>query len=323
MLKPTIQNIISAGDLVRRFQGETPCILQPDISRLIGSETYVKIEYLNPVRSFKLRGAVNLIQQLKKFNNINRVLTASTGNHGAAMAFACQEFEVPITIGVPVNADRKKIELIKKFGGQLEFVGNDLDDTKQYMLENSLDPSHIFIEDGSRSEIVEGTATIGQEILNQVKDLDTLIVPVGNGALIGGIGTFVKEKNPNIKVIGIQAEQAPCMTLSFNEGTPVNTKTCNTFAGGMAVRVAIPEAVDLLLEVVDEMLLVNEDEMKRAMYLYYRFTNDIIEGAGAAALAAALRYGDKIQNQKICIIATGSNIDQKLVESIFKDMNNI
>jgi len=323
MLKPTIQNIISAADLIRRFQGETPCILQPDISRLIGSETYVKIEYLNPVRSFKLRGAVNLIQQLKKFNNINRVLTASTGNHGAAMAFACQEFEVPITIGVPVNADRKKIELIKKFGGQLEFVGNDLDDTKQYMLENSLDPSHIFIEDGSRSEIVEGTATIGQEILNQVKDLDTLIVPVGNGALIGGIGTFVKEKNPNIKVIGIQAEQAPCMTLSFNEGIPVNTKTCNTFAGGMAVRVAIPEAVDLLLEVVDEMLLVNEDEMKRAMYLYYRFTNDIIEGAGAAALAAALRYGDKIQSQKICIIATGGNIDQKLVESIFKDMNNI
>ena len=102
MLKPTIQNIISAADLIRRFQGETPCILQPDISRLIGSETYVKIEYLNPVRSFKLRGAVNLIQQLKKFNNINRVLTASTGNHGAAMAFACQEFEVPITIGVPV-----------------------------------------------------------------------------------------------------------------------------------------------------------------------------------------------------------------------------
>ena len=204
-----------------------------------------------------------------------------------------------------------------RFGGVLEFMGDDLDDTKEHMLKDPLDPGHIFIEDGSSPEIVAGTATIGLEILAQVKDLDTLIIPVGNGALIGGIGTLVKEKNSDIKVIGIQAELASCMALSFKAGRPIDTKSCATFAGGMAVRVAIPEAVDLLLDVVDEMLVVSEDEMKRAMVLYYRCTQEIVEGAGAAALAAALRYPEKMQNQTICLIATGANVDPQLKQDIF------
>ena len=189
------------------------------------------------------------------------------------------------------------------------------------MLKDHLDPPHVFIEDGSSPEIVAGTATIGLEILKQVENLDTLIVPVGNGALIGGIGTLVKDKNPDIKIIGIQAELASCMALSFKVGRPIDTKSCATFAGGMAVRVAIPEAVDLLLNVVDEMLLVSEDEMKRAMALYYRCTQEIVEGAGAAALAAALRYPEKMQNQTICLIATGANIDPQLKQDIFGNLN--
>ena len=317
MLRPTQENIMSAADRISKFQDPTPCVLQSGLSEIIGTETYAKIEYLNPVRSFKLRGAVNLVQQLAESKNISRVLTASTGNHGAAMSFACREFGMPITVGVPVNADRRKTELIAKFGGQVEFLGDDLDDTKEHMLKDPLDPGHIFIEDGSSPEIVAGTATIGLEILAQVEDLDTLIIPVGNGALIGGIGTLVKEKNPDIKVIGIQAELASCMALSFKAGRPIDTKSCATFAGGMAVRVAIPEAVDLLLDVVDEMLLVSEDEMKRAMVLYYRCTQEIVEGAGAAALAAALRYPEKMQNQTICLIATGANVDSQLKQDIF------
>jgi len=321
MLKPTHENIINAADRISKFQDKSPCILQSGLSDIIGSQTYVKIEYLNPVRSFKLRGAVNLVQQLKESKTISRILTASTGNHGAAMSFACREFGMPITVGVPINADRKKTELIAGFGGQLEFIGNDLDDTKEIMLRDPLDPYHVFIEDGSSPEIVAGTATIGLEILKQVENLDTLIVPVGNGALIGGIGTLVKDKNPDIRIIGIQAELASCMALSFKMGRPIDTKSCSTFAGGMAVRVAIPEAVDLLLNVVDEMLLVSEDEMKSAMALYYRCTQEIVEGAGAAALAAALRYPDKIQNQTICLIATGANIDPQLKQDIFGNLN--
>ena len=311
---------MSAADRISKFQDTTPCVLQSGLSEIIGTETYAKIEYLNPVRSFKLRGAVNLVQQLAESKNISRVLTASTGNHGAAMSFACREFGMPITVGVPVNSDRKKTDLIEEFGGQLEFLGDDLDETKEYMLKDPLDPGHVFIEDGSSPEIVAGTATVGLEVLAQVEDLDALIVPVGNGALIGGIGTLVKEQNPNIKVIGIQAELASCMALSFKAGRPIDTKSCATFAGGMAVRVAIPEAVDLLLDVVDEMRLVSENEMKRAMVLYYRCPQEIVEGAGAAALAAALRYPEKMQNQTICLIATGANVDPQLKQEIFSHL---
>ncbi|MBH09332.1 MAG: hypothetical protein CMG74_03080 [Candidatus Marinimicrobia bacterium] len=317
MIKPSISQILSAADRIRKFQKPTSCIFQSELSKILGSESYVKIEYLNPVHSFKIRGAVNLVQQLKESKNINHIFTASTGNHGAAMSFACREFSIPITVGVPVNADRKKIELIEYFGGQLEFIGEDLDETKLHMLNSPFQSDQIFIEDGARPEIVAGTATIGFEILNQLKSLDAIIVPVGNGALVGGIGTLVKKKNPNIKIIGIQAELASCMEKSFNARKPINTKTCNTFAGGMAVRVAIPESVELLLEVVDEMLLVNEDEMKKAMVLYYNFTSQIIEGAGAAALAASLRYSNKFKDKKICIIATGANVDSKLKENVF------
>ena len=161
-----------------------------------------------------------------------------------------------------------------------------------------------------------GTSTSGLEIIEQVSGLDMVLVPVGNGALIGGIGTVIKAAKPSIKIIGVQAEEAPCMVLSFRSGEPVDTESCNTFATGMAVRVAIPEAVALVSEVVDEMVLVSEREMKQAMGIYYACTGQMVEGAGAAALSGALKISQAIEGKTICLIATGANVDQSLKQEV-------
>ena len=161
------------------------------------------------------------------------------------------------------------------------------------------------------------------EITKQLKeDLDIVIVPVGNGSLIGGIGSFLKNNNPATRVIGIQSELAPCMSYSFREKKPVNTQNCATFAGGIAVRVAIPEAVDLMLEVVDDVILVSENELKKAMALFLKAVGTLLEGAGAAALAGALKLKKDLKEKSVCLIATGSNVDEKLQREIFRNYVN-
>ncbi len=232
------------------------------------------------------------------------------------MAFACSRLNVPLTVGVPVGADRSKVALVERFGAKLEFLGRDLDETKELMLARPKDPTDLFVEDGDSPAIVAGTSTIGMEIAKELPQVEVVVVPVGNGALIGGIGSALKARNPGIHVIGVQSEAAPCMTLSFRERAPRDTESCETFATGMAVRIAIPAAVELILEVVDEMVLVSETELKEAMGLFYRVTGTMLEGAGAAALAALPRIRNGIQNKNICLVASGANVDKEIHQEV-------
>ena len=195
-------------------------------------------------------------------------------------------------------------------------IGRDLDETKELLQGRPLSPDTVFIEDGSSPEIVAGTSTIGAEIVRQLPNVEVVIVPVGNGALIGGIGSALKEFNPSIRVIGIQSDLAPCMALSFEAGHAVDTESCDTFASGMAVRVSIPEAVDLMLAVVDEMWVVSETDLKEAMGTYYNHTGHLPEGAGAAPLATALKMRNAVEGKTVCLVASGANVDDTLRQEI-------
>ena len=267
-LRPAHGDTTAAACIIGQHVEPTPLKKEKAFSESLNAEVFVKYEFLNPVRSFKIRGALNLAHALANSKNVSRVITVSTGNHGAAMAFACREYNLSLTVGVPVNCDQSKLELIRQFGGELEMIGRDLDETKELLQGRPLSPDTVFIEDGSSPEIVAGTSTIGSEIVQQLPNVEVVIVPVGNGALIGGIGSALKEFNPSIRVIGIQSDLAPCMALSFEAGHAVDTESCDTFATGMAVRVSIPEAVDLMLAVVDEMWVVSETDLKEAMGTY-------------------------------------------------------
>lgn len=319
-LRPSTAEMESSLNVIREFLSETPLNLESDLSALTETTTYVKHEYKSPVNSFKARGALTLVHRLSQSGNVTKVITASTGNHGSAMAYACQKFDMPITVVVPEGADESKVTLIRKFDADFQVLGRDLDEAKDMILEWDMPSDHLFIEDGAVPDIVIGTATIGYEIMEQRKEgFDVIIVPVGNGSLIGGMGSAVKDKNPSTQVVGVQSEAAPCMTYSFREKRPVNTDSCNTFAGGIAVRVAIPEAVNLMLEVVDDVILVSENELKKAMALFLKAVGVLLEGAGAAALAAALKLKDELRGKSVCLVATGCNVDETLQQEILRD----
>lgn len=315
-LRPTHTDTIAATRIIAQHFDPTPLRKENAFSESLNADVFVKYEFLNPVRSFKIRGALNLAHALSDGESVSRVITVSTGNHGAAMAFACQKYNLPLTVGVPVNCDQSKLELIRQFGGELEMIGRDLDETKALLQQRPLSADTVFIEDGSCPEIVAGTSTIGWDIVQELPDVEVVIVPVGNGALIGGIGTALKAFNPAIRVIGVQSDLAPCMALSFEAGHTVDTESCDTFATGMAVRVSIPEAVDLMLAVVDEMWVVSETELKQAMGAYYNRTGHLPEGAGVAPLAAALKMRTALENKTTCLIASGANVDEALRQEI-------
>ena len=315
-LRPTHADTIAAARIIARHVDPTPLKKEVAFSEPLSADVFVKYEFLSPVRSFKIRGALNLAHTLANGKTVSRAITVSTGNHGAAMAFACREYNLQLTVGVPVNCDQSKLELIRRFGGELEMIGRDLDETKELLQQRPLSPDTVFIEDGSSPEIVAGTSTIGAEIVQQLSNVEVVIVPVGNGALIGGIGTTLKEFNPSICVIGVQSEVAPCMALSFEAGHAVDTERCDTFATGMAVRVSIPEAVDLMLAVVDEMWVVSEIDLKAAMGAFYNHTGHLPEGAGVAPLAAALRMRDAVEGKTVCLVASGGNVDDALRKEI-------
>ena len=315
-LRPAHADTIAAARVIAQHLEPTPLKKENAFSESLNADLFVKYEFLNPVRSFKIRGALNLAHVLANSKSVSRVITVSTGNHGAAMAFACREYNLQLTVGVPVNCDQSKLELIRQFGGELEMVGRDLDETKELLQGRPLSPDTVFIEDGSCPEIVAGTSTIGSEIVQQLPNVEVVIVPVGNGALIGGIGTGIKEFNPAIQVIGVQSDLAPCMALSFEAGHAVDTESCDTFATGMAVRVSIPEAVDLMLAVVDEMWVVSETDLKEAMGVFYNRTGHLPEGAGVAPLAAALKIRTALEGKTVCLIASGANVDDTLQQEI-------
>ena len=315
-LRPTHADTIAAARIIAQHVEPTPLKKEIAFSESLNADIFVKYEFLSPVRSFKIRGALNLAHTLANGKNVSRVITVSTGNHGAAMAFACREYNLQLTVGVPINCDQSKLELIRQFGGGLEMIGRDLDETKELLQRRPLSSDTVFIEDGSSPEIVAGTSTIGAEIGQQLPNVEVVIVPVGNGALIGGIGAALKEFNPAIQVIGVQSDLAPCMALSFEAGRAVDTESCDTFASGMAVRVSIPEAVDLMLAVVDEMHMVSEIDLKEAMGTFYNHTGHLPEGAGVAPLAAALKMHSTLENKTVCLIASGANVDDTLQQEI-------
>jgi threonine dehydratase len=311
-LRPDYAMASAAAERIAKFMSRSPLHRHAEFSTKFSADVHIKKEFLNPVGSFKLRGALNVVQVLQESTHKKTIVTCSTGNHGSAMAFACREFNVPIEVGVPEDCDRRKAELIRQFGANLKFVGRDLDETKEILQSELDEEQQIFVEDGSSPDVVAGTATIGLELQEQLPSMDVVVVPVGNGALIGGVGAMIKERMPAAKVIGVYAEKAPCMALSFDAGKPIDTESCDTFAGGVAVRVAIPAAVQLVNEVVDEMLPVSDENMKAAMAEFYRHSGELPEGAGAASLAALSRYPAKFAGRTICLVASGANVDDKL-----------
>jgi threonine dehydratase len=271
---------------------------------------YLKREDVHELGAFKWRGALPTITAYRE-SGAAAVVTASTGNHGAAVAWASRQLGMRAMVYAPAGASLAKLSLIDGLGAEIRIAGTDLDFAKAEGRQFAADARIPFFEDGLEPAQYDGYGAIAEEIVDQLPEPPgAVVVPVGNGALAAGIGRTLRRRSPVTVVVGVAAKEAPVMALSFEARRPVECDRMATFADGLAVRVAIPEAVHALDSVLDRFFLVSEREMAHALGTYARFGLRV-EGAAAAALAALPRLTN-VEGPVVAIV-TGRNIDAELL----------
>jgi len=284
-------------------------------TNLLGRRLLLKREDSHELGSFKWRGALPTLEEYQR-KGAETVITASTGNHGAATAWAAERLGMRAIVFASEGASRTKVEQIESLGADVRLVGADFDEAKDAAERFAADSGVLFV-DGLEREQYEGYSAIGDEILDQSVEAPAgVVVPVGNGALLGGIGMGICRRAPEVERIGVVAKNAPCMALSWEVGEPVDCEASATFADGLAVRVAIPMAVEALGEFASRMLQVSERDMARAVDAYAE-EGIRAEGAAAAALAAVPQLDDL--GAPLVLVVTGRNIDEELFRRARED----
>lgn len=288
----------------------TPTPLEPAPESLAaGRPLVLKREDVHELGAFKWRGALPVVAAYRRAG-ADAVVTASTGNHGAATAWAARRLGLRALVYAPEDATRTKLALVEQLDAEVRLVGADLDEAKERARADAADQRLPFFEDGAEPAQYEGYGAIADELLDQLPDPPAaVVVPVGNGALLGGIGLRTCARAPAALRIGVAAKEAPVMAESWQAGRVVESDRSATFADGLAVRVAIPLAVDVLGEVASRMLTVSEREMAEAVAAYAR-AGIRAEGAAAATLAALPQLEDV--DGVVVLVVTGRNIDDEL-----------
>jgi len=269
---------------------------------------WLKREDEHELGAFKWRGAQAVLEQLRP----PVVVTASTGNHGAATAWAAKRAGVRAIVFVPQQASAAKVALIQAQGAELYRTGADVDEAKAAARAYAAERDAFFFEDGAEPAQFDGYEAIGEELLDELPDAAAVVVPVGNGALAIGVFRALARRAPGVLRVAVAAEEAPAMWESWRAGGPVDSDRCSTFADGLAVRVAIPEAVKELNALVQQFELVSEAELERGVRAYAE-AGIRAEGAAAAPLALALRES---LPRPLVLIVTGGNIDDALFNRI-------
>lgn len=271
-----------------------------------GSAVYLKLETDLPTGSFKPRGALYALATNLARTTISEVTASSTGNHGAAVAYAAKTLGVPATIFLPANPNPVKCEKIRALGARIVETGSaDLAEAFRYADEYSRRPGVYFLNDATDPDLPAGPGTIGLEIADQVPQVATVYVPMGDTALIRGLAAALKQARPGVRVIGVQAERAPSYYLSWKEGKAVETETCDTCADGLATRTPDAGNVEAIRELVDDIVLVSEHQMLGAIHHLYTREGVVAEPAGAAATAAFLA---RPQAGHVVLLVSGANI---------------
>ncbi|HXM77755.1 MAG TPA: pyridoxal-phosphate dependent enzyme [Thermoanaerobaculia bacterium] len=298
----------------REGSGSSIELAPPSIRQ--GRRLYLKREDRHELGAFKWRGALPTLEQYRA-RGATGVVTASTGNHGAATAWAGARVGLQATVYAPRGSSRSKLDLIASLGARLHLEGRDLDEAKELARAFAARQNVPFFEDGAEPAQYDGYGSIAGEILDELAgNLGSVVVPVGNGALIGGIGRVLRQRAPVVRLIGAVAKEAPVMALSYEAGRAVACGHMRTFADGLAVRVAIPYAVETMRQCVDGVVRVSEREIADAVRAFAA-AGIRVEGAAGAALAALAHLPGL--PEPIVLVVTGRNIDEDLYERALQD----
>jgi len=298
---------------------KTPLIYNHNLSRKYGCDLYLKREDLQIVRSYKLRGAYNMMSLLPSNELAKGVVCASAGNHAQGFAYSCKKLNVQGVVFMPIITPNQKVSQTKMFGEgfvEVKLVGDTFDDcavaAKKYTEEHGL----TFIPPFDNIRIIEGQSTVGIEILEEQQNIDFLFLPVGGGGLSAGVGAYFKTFAPQTKIIGVEPEGAPSMLTAIKAGQPVKLDNIDSFVDGAAVKRVGDATFEICKQVIDDMHLIPEGKICSTILKLYNEEAIVVEPAGAISVAALDDYADQIKGKKIVCIVSGSNNDIERMQEI-------
>src|SRR5438128_7589629 len=304
-----LKQLEHAHTIVGAAMPPTPAYVWPLLSERLGATVIVKHENHTPTGAFKVRGGLIYVDRLKRERpHVTGLISATRGNHGQSLAFAAGRYRVPVTIYVPHGNSTEKNRAMRAFGAKLVEHGEDFQSAREEAERRAKLDGLEFVP-SFHPDLVLGVATYALELLRKAPDLDVLYVPIGQGSGICGCILARDLLGLTTEIVGVQSTEAPCYALSFAAGTVVTTATSNTLADGMATRIPDAEALGIIRKGASRIVQVTDDEIGAAIRAYWTDTHNLAEGAGAAALAAALQDKSKLAGKRVGLVLSGGNID--------------
>ena len=313
---PQFSDIVNAQSVLRNVVKLTPLERSKSFSVMSDSEVYLKLENLQTTGSFKVRGAYYKIKNLTADEAAKGVLCASAGNHAQGVAYAAASLGVKSTVFMPVFAPPLKVIATRAYGAEVMLVGDTFDDAFAAAVEFGEKSGATFVHPFNDPYIIAGQGTIGLEIFDQLRDVDDVFVPIGGGGLIAGIAIAMKQLNPRIRIIGVEADGAQSMKASIEKGEVVTLNSANTIADGIAVKSPGNLTFEVTRNLVDELVTVNDAEMARTAYLLLQRAKILTEPAGVAAMAAVLFKKTQFKGHKVVPVISGGNANMSILEQI-------
>src|SRR5246127_293565 len=303
-----MSDVLDARKFLAKFLTPTRLVHAESLQALSGAQVWLKLEIENPTGTFKIRGALNAIDRRFHKFRFDGVVTSSTGNHGAAIAFAARLMNIRSRIYLPENPNPVKRDKIAKRGAEIVEVGQDLDESREQAAKFSKESGWPLIVDVDDPYIAAGAATIACEILDQAPSTDVIVVPIGDSNLIRGIAFAAKQIRPTIRIIGVQAEAAPAYYLSWKQHPSLTKESADTIADGLSTRTTTEDNVSQLTALIDNIRLVTDDEMLHAIAFLLLNEHTVAEPAGAASTAALLKAKKEFAGKNVVLVVTGANI---------------
>ncbi|HYJ86310.1 MAG TPA: threonine/serine dehydratase [Pyrinomonadaceae bacterium] len=341
MLPPTFEDIVEAREFIKPYLPKTPLVRIAKISEELGCDYYAKLENLQPVGAFKVRGGVNLVgnvsgssdamesvprdggwvEQAKDAGGQVTLITASTGNHGQSIAYAGRLFGMRVIIYAPAkNVNESKMQAMRDLGAEVRQYGDDFDEARVECERVGREEGFRYVHSANEPRLIAGVGTIGLEIFEDLHDVDAIIAPAGGGSCASGICLAAQQLNPSVRVIAVQSEAAPAMWHAWRNRTLDPYPTMKTEHEGLATRVPFEMTNKILWELLADFVLVTDEEINESVRLLARHAKQVVEGAGAASLAAAVKLGDGLRGKKVVGVLTGGNIPAERFASLMRNV---
>lgn len=311
-MRLSLDNIAEAARTIDPVFLHSPQFRWDWFSEQFGLDLFLKVETLNPIRSFKGRGADYFVSKLPL--DVRKVVAASAGNFGQGLAYAARRRGITVEMFASEAANPVKLAAMRRFGASLHLEGHDFDAAKLAGKDYARRHGLLYVEDGQQPLISEGAGSLGVEAAPL--DLDIFLIPLGNGALLGGVARWMKAHSPKTRIIGICAAAAPSMEQSWRRGEVVLTETANTIADGIGVRVPIPAAVEDIRELMDDCLLIGDRRTRQAMAMLLQESGLVAEGSGAIGVAAARLMAHEWRGLRVGTILCGGNLTREQISHL-------